>query len=487
MIIHWFKRDLRLQDNESLSKALAHAQKKQSPLLLVYIFEPSLVNDEHYDVRHWRFVYESLKDIQQRLNPFKVRLFVEFAEAENAFDYLCEHSEIEAVYSYQEIGILKTFRRDLALKKFFQKRNITWNETPTIGVSRGLRNRKHWLKRWQKEIKAEQFHISVEELANSMYSESTEYLYPQHKVPVEFKTPNDDFQYGGESEGHELLESFVNDRARYYMQSISKPLASRTGCSRLSPYLAWGNLSVRQVYQRQLQARREQKNSFNFSNFASRLRWQSHFMQKFESECEMEFRNLNVGFDELDRVFDEEKFTAWSTGQTGFPLVDACMRCLHVTGYINFRMRAMLVSFATELLWLPWQDVAKHLARVFLDFEPGIHYPQIQMQAGVTGINSIRIYNPVKQSYDNDSNAEFIYEWCPELKVLPVELVHEPWNLTPFDEVFHNFVLCRDYPKPIIDSEVAARHARNKLFGLKKTYKVQVENQRILARHTFRA
>ena len=117
-------------------------------------------------------------------------------------------------------------------------------------------------------------------------------------------------------------------------------------------------------------------------------------MQKLEDEPMMEKRCLCPSYEVLRTQsgdWNQQFYQAWATGLTGFPMVDACMRCLLQHGWVNFRRRAMLVSFACYNLWLDWRGIAPHLARVFLDYEPGIHYPQLQMQAGTTGINAMRV------------------------------------------------------------------------------------------------
>jgi ATP-dependent Clp protease ATP-binding subunit ClpB len=142
--------------------------------------------------------------------------------------------------------------------------------------------------------------------------------------------------------------------------------------------------------------------------YIGRLHWHCHFIQKLEASPSLEFANLHRAYDGLrENEFDQKLFRAWAAGRTGFPFVDACMRSLASTGWINFRMRAMLVAFASYQLWLHWRETGLHLARLFTDYEPGIHWPQMQMQSGTTGTNTVRIYNPVKQSTDQDPEGKY--------------------------------------------------------------------------------
>ena len=219
--------------------------------------------------------------------------------------------------------------------------------------------------------------------------------------------------------------------------------------------------------------------------FGSRLRWQGHFIQKFESEDRMEFEPVNRAYLEMGHHGTPKTLQAWKEGRTGVPLIDACMRCVVATGYLNFRMRAMLVSFLTHHLDHPWDAGVEHLARCFLDFEPGIHYAQFQMQAAVTGINTIRIYNPVKQGLERDAEGAFVRQWVPELAHLSAPEIHHPWTIPPMQRIWDGDVT--DYPDPVVDLEQAGRAAREKLWAYRKRLEVKDEARRILATHVARS
>ena len=159
------------------------------------------------------------------------------------------------------------------------------------------------------------------------------------------------------------------------------------------------------------------------------------------------------------------------------------MRALHHHGWINFRMRAMLVSFASYQLWLHWRPSALHLARLFLDYEPGIHYAQVQMQSGVTGINTFRIYSPIKQVRDQDPSGEFIRRFCPELAHVPAEHLAEPHRMSGEQQLRSGCVIGRDYPEPIVDHGEAYRLARTRMYAVKGSQEAREEARRVFEKH----
>ncbi|MCK0178319.1 deoxyribodipyrimidine photo-lyase [Flavobacteriaceae bacterium S0862] len=477
----WLKRDLRLEDNEAIFNALVSGKRT----LLLYVFEPFLLQDDHYSERHWNFIKESLVDLNERLKFYNSKILIVEANVISAFNQLLSNYTIKNIYSHQETGILVTYERDKSFIRFCKNNIITWHESINNGVQRGLKNRALWIEKCNAFFESKPLAFAPREgqLLTIKEIEAFELFI---KTPS-LKTPeNTSLQKGGRSMGLKYLDSFLENRYLNYMFHISKPELARTGCSRISPYLAWGNLSVREVYHKAYHLKKTIKNKKSLEAFMSRLRWQSHFIQKFEMEHIMEEESINKGFHKLKKKVSENYQTAWKNGQTGFPLIDACMRCLNETGYLNFRMRALVVSFFTHNLWQPWQDASKHLSKMFLDFEPGIHFPQLQMQAGETGVNILRIYNPIKNSLEHDPDATFIKKWVPELKNLEIPFSHEPYLMTKLEQEFHEFKLGEDYPFPIVDLDSTRKKASDTLWQMRNKKLAKEESLRILKKHTSR-
>ena len=468
--IFWFKRDLRLLDNEPLNNAVSQKEK----LLLIYCFEPSLKKNKHYSTKHWNFIKESINDLNIFLKNIDTHIHTYNKEITDVLKEIQEKFIVKKIFSHNETGLNVTFERDILLKEFCQNNSIQWEEEINNGVFRGLKNRKNWIKKWRDHMKSPVVLFK---------GEKNDFINIKKKQNFKVKDSKI-LQKGGVSSGIKYLDSFLDSRHTKYQNNISKPEASRTSCSRLSPYMSWGNISTRYAWQRAKEQIQNGKSKFQLNGFTSRLRWQAHFIQKFEMESQMEFRSVNKGYQNLVKPINKKYISAWEKGKTGYPLVDASTRCVVETGYLNFRMRALLVSFLTHHLWQPWQSGVIHLARNFLDFEPGIHYSQFQMQAGETGINMIRIYNPTKNAKEHDKEGIFIKKWIPELKKIPTPVLFEPWKMSLIDQETYECKIGKDYPNPIVEISETYKYAASKLWSIKSDPKVKEESSRILQKHT---
>jgi deoxyribodipyrimidine photo-lyase len=456
--IVWFKRDLRTHDHAPLREAAACG-----PVLPLYIAEPSYWQGADTSARHWEVIRESLLELRDALQAVGLPLIIRQGETIEVLDSLKRQHDVQALWSHEETGNAFTFSRDKKVAAWAKANAVAWTEIPQFGVVRRLKQRGGWVKHWEAHMNqaALPAPLAIEAVKNSI-SEPMPSAQDLHIK--EDSCPHR--QRGGRKLALKYLDSFFKERGLSYHYQMSSPNSAPQACSRLSVPLSVGAISVREVLQRTVYERERAKNSERyraFTAFEARLHWHCHFIQKFESEPELEFQNMNRGFDGMrENDFNQDYFNAWASGNTGLPFVDACMRRLQATGWINFRMRAMLVSVASYQLWLHWPPIAQHLATLFTDYEPGIHYPQIQMQSGTTGINIPRIYNPIKQSQDQDPRGEFIRYWLPELRKLPKEMIHTPWLMDVDQLERHGVVLGKNYPLPIIEPEQAAREAKAK-------------------------
>jgi deoxyribodipyrimidine photo-lyase len=456
--IVWFKRDLRLHDNAAFYYANACALESNQLILPLYIIEPELWQQPDSSQRHWHFIYDCLRDLQHQL---KGGLHIKIGEAVQMLEELRSSHQNITLWSHEESGNGWSFNRDKLVAKWCKAHGIIWNELPFAGVVRRLPTRDIWAKIRDERMQQPQL-FTTQNIAQFAEFERT--AIPPKNYAIFGAGVSSPPQQGGRAEGLRVLDSFLSERGRSYMKTISKPGVSARHCSRLSPHIAYGSLSVREIEQvtkdkiAALMQNNDNDSLFfakNLSAFLSRLAWRCHFVQKLEQQPEIEYRCMHEAFEGMrEPHLRPDYFSAWCNGTTGYPLIDACMRSLHENGWITFRMRAMLVSFASYHLWLDWRKTAPFMAGLFTDYEAGIHYSQFQMQSGVTGINAIRMYNPIKQSLEHDPEGKFIKRFVPELRDVPAAFIHEPWRLDAPPQ---------NYPPPIVSHETAIKHARTQI------------------------
>jgi deoxyribodipyrimidine photo-lyase len=448
----WLKRDLRLQDHAPLAEA---AQADAAAAL--YLIEPAWLRSPEFDPQHLAFALASLAPLREALAARGLPLWVRTGEATAELADLQRRHGFTHLFSHEETGPGWSYDRDRAVGAWCRAHGLAWTEWPQTGVVRRLRDRRGWAGRWQARMDADPA------LAPARWrGTEAPRCVPLPTLADLGLPPSRPLPPAGEAAAAAVLSDFVSGRARGYRRALSSPLTAAEGCSRLSPHLAFGTVSMRQVHQATAGAigdTTDQALAHGLRGFAGRLRWHCHFMQKLEDEPAIEFRNFSRAHDGLreDR-FDRARFEAWCAGRTGFPMVDACMRQLRATGWLNFRMRAMLVSFAAYHLWLHWREPGQFLARQFLDFEAGIHWPQMQMHSGTTGINTLRIYSPAKQARDHDPDGRYVRRWVPEFG-------------TPA------------YPQPIVEERAALARAREQLYGLRRTDAARAEADAVQQRH----
>ena len=478
----WFKRDLRWQDHQALAEA-----SRRGSLRCIYVIEPTLWLQPDAALQHFEFVRESLDALDHALRQYGGGIEIHTGELTDVLSTIWQEAPFRRLHSHQETGNAFTYARDLQVAAWCKTHAIAWHVYAQFGVVRALKNRNLWQAGWEKHMAApvhtvENWEFWQFDPRATFVMQAPAHL--QHNPPLR--------QRGGRPLALATLHSFLHARSLGYRGGISSPLSAPDACSRLSAYLAWGCISMREVVQ-QTRAQiarlppQATRHSAGLNGFVSRLYWHCHFIQKLESEPEIEWRNMHRGYDGLrEEDFNQAYFEALKSARTGWPMVDACVTMLRETGWLNFRMRAMLVSVAAYPLWLHWRPVGEWLATQFLDYEPGIHWSQLQMQSGTTGINTTRVYNPIKQAQDHDPYGKFVRRWLPAMRSVPDTWLFEPWLMPAQAGLEANNKGRPTLTQPIVELAQATREAKQKLHARRQQDAVKAGKSAVVQKHASR-
>ncbi|MFN3705636.1 MAG: cryptochrome/photolyase family protein [Thermoflexales bacterium] len=462
-LVVWFRRDLRVHDHA----ALFHACQNAEEVIPLFILDRSLLAHAETGSRRVQFLLEALADLDRNLIARGSYLTLLQGDPVEVLPRFVECIGADGVYYSADIERWSGQQRDRNLTHIFARMRRTFRPFLSYYLqTEGEYERAAWSKAWH-----------------------TFNAQPPHPAPAHIRTPQLQlcpglraYGYiptlkdlglppslgsaltGGETPARARLRDFLDHRVAEYRFKMSSPiLAEEEGTSRLSAYLKFGCVSVRECVHeaRRRYAHATPRERKSLLAWVSRLQWRDHFIQKFALYPEAEFVNLYRPFDTIRRYehADARLLAAWQQGRTGFPLIDASMRALVQSGLLNFRMRAMLATFLTINLMIDWRHGAEWFMKHLLDGDACIDHWQWQMQAGITHPSRpyVRAYNPLKQCFDHDPEARFIHKYVPELRNLPAPLAFEPHRLTAMEETWYGVHPGRTYPLPIVDAEASRK------------------------------
>lgn len=488
MIIYWHKHDFRLFDNQALNTARELSKLNKTFFVPILGLEMDLAKNPktayEYSLFHQFGYYSSILPLYQNYLHYGLNPILFTNSALDLLEKIFQIKKITHLVSHQEHGTSGTWERDKEVAKFCKANNIQWIEIPPSSVKRGVLNRDNRDKIFKNYVNTPTLQVPKFEIDTWKETEIQPLLeafkVSNLKIFTQFSKNQLEIQNNfslsltSEKEGLQTFQSFTKIRSKFYRGGISSPNSAIIHGSRLSQFLAFGSLSLRFVYQyfwKEIKLNSNSKIRSGILGALQRLHWREHFIQRLETEAGMANTAINKNFNAINYSHNLDLFEKFKTGNTGEVLIDACIRCLLKTGFINFRMRAMLVSYAVFGLDLNWREVGRFLASVFLDYEPGIHWSQVQMQSGVTGINTIRVYSPHKQLLDQDPECVFVKKWLPQLASIDNDLIKKYPTISLFQETKGA------YPDPACNFKEASKINKLKTFGVRKKSDPAVSKQ----------
>jgi deoxyribodipyrimidine photo-lyase len=485
-ILVWHRDDLRTADNRALDAATTDGDPHP-----VFVFDPRYYGESNLacDAR-LRFLHESLSDLDEQYRHRGGSLALRVGDPREELRSLLDAGVVDEIYCNRTTTgrygrrVAETVRAWDAVTTFADdgiRRPDRRHYDGTVAVD----TRDGWradLEAWRDQCEA-YFEGDLTPRPAAVPENRVESTTTIEAVEAEYGVDPDRTAVprGGTVAGNERLSAFL-DRIHEYPEVVSPPAAAAERGSRLSAYLALGALSSRQVYQRL----DDVPDCRGKSMFVSRLYWNRHYTQKLADWPGWTERAVNPVMRGLYRDdHDPDLVDAWKHGETGFPMVDAAMRALVETGYINFRMRALVATFFQYVLGEWWRRGADFMYRHLVDADPAINYTQWQSQCNLTGVHPVRVYDPAKQVREYDPDGEFVREYVPELAPLPDNHLPRPEKAPLAVQAEASVRVGEDYPYPVVDYERRATAARERFARLDDRASEALADPRVRRRGSF--
>ncbi|WP_424018951.1 FAD-binding domain-containing protein [Halorientalis pallida] len=442
----WHRDDLRVRDNAALDAAVADG--RACP---IYVVDPQFYRSGMACDARLRFVHESVADLRRLYRDHGSDLALCHGDPGDVLDDL----PVDRIYVNRSVTGRYGRERD---ERLFDRPDVRVFADDGIDWTDRARGDYDWSEQAEAYFERDPIRPPGRLPDNHLESETSVGEIERHYGIEPGKT---DVPDGGATAGWDRLTAFVG-AITDYPGSISPPARAERNGSRLSPYLAMGCLTPRQVYG---YVHENAPAGTGRELFTSRLFWNRHYNQKLADWPGWMERAVNPVYTGLFRDrHDPELVAAWKAGRTGYPLVDASMRALRETGWLNFRMRAMCASFYTYVLQCWWKVGADHFYRHLIDADAAINYTQWQSQSALTGVSPVRIYNPRKQVRENDPDGEFVRAYVPELRGFPTEHLDQPEKAPLAVQEECGIRIGEDYPRPVVELEARRERARE-VFG----------------------
>lgn len=434
-----FRRDLRIKDNTCLNYCMSNYEN----VIPVFIFTPEqIVKNKYKSENAIQFMIESLKELNDELKKAGSKLHLFKGKNETIIRRIIRTINVEAI-AYNKDYTPYSLKRDNSISKICKNNDIECVELEDYLL--------HCMGSLNKDD-GEPYRVftpfknnGLKKKVNKPSNQRTKNLTRSNKLKTisfpKYKINPSIHVNGGRSNGLKKLRETYNKRSKYAKNR--NLLTFET--SRLSAYIKFGCVSIREVYYKMKSSKK----------FIDQLFWREFYYYIVYYFPEMlkgkSFRNIkSIAWKNNTRLFNK-----WKNGETGFPVVDAAMKELNTTGYQHNRGRLITSNFLHRLLHIDWRKGEMYFANMLTDYDPSVNNGNWQWSASVgvdTKPYSQRVFNPILQSKRYDPKAEYIKKWLPNLSEVPAKHLHD-WekyhNLHDLDEL--------EYFKPVINYKKARK------------------------------